>query len=124
MARKITEQDLVVLDYVYRNPGATTNEVYVNTVPNCVKTGRKKAQGTQGWTRPRTMQERGLVEIRVDTFLQDKAARNLWDDNKGISWNHCRHATRFLKRYHWYLTQKGKQIVLDRCYPRRVTFSK
>ena len=113
--RKITKQDLVVLEYVYKNPGATTNAVYVNTSPTCVRTGRKKSTGTYGWTRPRTMVERGLVEIRVDRHLQEKAVTNLvakYGSEKNATW--YRWTTRCLVRYHWHVTPAGTAAVLGK----------
>lgn len=113
--RKITKQDLVVLEYVRKNPGASTNNIYVNTSLTCVRTGRKKATGTYGWTRPHTMQERGLVKIEEDRSLQRKAVDRLLEKHgslKSVSW--YRWTTRFLVRYHWYLTPLGEEALLGK----------
>lgn len=91
---RITQQDLLVLQLVHSNPGCSTNWVYMRSCP--AARGRKKTMGTSDWTRPYTMQKRGLVTIQQD---RSKIVDRYWDRNK--------------IRYHWYLTPLGQQIVAN-----------
>jgi hypothetical protein len=91
---RITQQDLLVLQLVHSNPGCSTNWLYMRSCP--AARGRKKSMGTSAWTRPHTMEARGLVTIQED---RSRILRPYFDRHK--------------VRYHWYLTPLGQQVVAN-----------
>lgn len=85
-----------ILKFVEDNPECSTNKVYIATSPVCKRTGRRRSQGTSGWTIPRTLTQAGLVRIKVD-------------NSKVHS-----HYDRFKVRYHWKLTKLGRKALKER----------
>lgn len=97
----LTTRHLAILNYVAANPNCSTNAVYVNTSPVCIKTGRKRTFGTYSWETPRVMQRLGLVKVVADKTLQDKHKAT-----HGYSF-----CVRFLVRYNWTITAKGQRAL-------------
>jgi len=83
-----------ILDYVNKNPNCSTNAVYAATSKVCKATGRKRSLGTRNWTMPKTLVALGYVTIDVD---KSKVHDCYWDRSK--------------VRYHWKITELGKQLL-------------
>lgn len=99
---KLTERQGWILKFLARNPGASTNRIYVNTSPACLAKGRKKSMGTYGWEGMAVLANMGLVRLVVDTSLRDELALKNPDER------YPEYKYRWAVRYHWYLTTPGE----------------
>lgn len=97
MALTKRQQDILVwlLDNPTRN---STNAVYVNTSPACLRAGRTKSMGTESWTVPRTMRRLGLVDIVIGS----RRRRFVQSAQYHVA-----------ARYEWTLTEKGQELAKE-----------
>jgi hypothetical protein len=76
--RALSERQKQILKFLDRNPGASTNRIYVNTSPACLAQNRTRTMSTYGWKGMDRLEAMGLVSYNKTERGKDCRGRPLY----------------------------------------------
>jgi hypothetical protein len=76
--RNLSERQKQILKFLNRNPGASTNRIYVNTSPACIAQNRTRTMATYGWKGMDRLEAMGLVRYNKTERGKDCRGRPIY----------------------------------------------